>query len=144
MADIESIEIEVITGDEPDAGTDALLYLGIGGREFLLDNYDEDDFRRGDRNVFRLGCGSTVTHPSTNDPTAPRLTLDDVERHPVYLRLNAQLEGDSWLLENVWVTVRADDRDVRYDRSMLDGPGADRAIWLGIRDGCVLHLDRGR
>ncbi|MET8573257.1 hypothetical protein [Streptomyces sp. NPDC005012] len=144
MADIESIEIEVITGDEPDAGTDALLYLGIGGREFLLDNYDEDDFRRGDRNVFRLGCGSTVTHPSTNDPTAPRLTLDDVERHPVYLRLNAQLEGDAWLLENVWVTVRADDRDVRYDRSMLDGPGGDRAIWLGIRDGCVLHLDRGR
>ncbi|WP_093804239.1 hypothetical protein [Streptomyces sp. Wb2n-11] len=144
MADIDGIEIEVLTGDEPDAGTDALVYLGIAGREFLLDNYDEDDFRRGDRNTFRLGRGSTVTHPSTNDPSSPQLTLDDVDRHPVYLRLNAQIPRDAWLLDNVWVTVRADGPDVRYGRSMLDGSGSDHTIWLGIRDGCVLHLERGR
>lgn len=144
MADIEQIEIEVLTGDEPDAGTDALVYLGVAGREFLLDNYDEDDFRRGDRNYFRLGRGSTVTHPSENDPSVPRLTLDDVSRHPVYLRLNAQVESDDWLLANVWVTVRADERDLRYGRFALDGSGRDQAIWLGIRAGVVLHLEDER
>ncbi|MEV2253489.1 hypothetical protein AB0I94_23415 [Streptomyces sp. NPDC050147] len=144
MADIEQIDIEVLTGDEPDAGTDALVYLGLGGREFLLDNYDEDDFRRGDRNNFRLGRDSTVTHPSENDPSAPRLTLDDVTRHPVYLRLNAQVESDHWLLDNVWVTVRTDERDLRYGRFALDGSGSDHSIWLGIRAGLVLHLEDER
>lgn len=144
MADIEEIAIEVLTGDEPDASTDALVYLGIGGREFLLDNYDEDDFRRGERNTFRLGRGSTVTHPTTNDPSAPRLTLEDVDRHPVYLRLNAQVERDAWLLDNAWVTVRTDGWDLRYGRIMLDGPGRDHTIWLGIRDGLVLRLERER
>lgn len=144
MGEIEKIDIELLTGDEPDAGTDALVYLGIGGREFLLDNYNEDDFRRGDRNYFRLGCDSTVTHPSENDPSAPRLTLDDVDRHPVYLRLNAQIESDDWLVDNVWVTVRADERDLRYGRFALDGPGGDHAIWLGLRAGLVLHLECDR
>jgi hypothetical protein len=141
MANIEKINIEVLTGDEPNAGTDALVYLGIGGREFLLDNYNKDDFRRGDRNYFRLGRDSTVTHPSENNPAAPRLTLDDVDRHPVYLRLNAQVESDDWLVDNVWVTVRADERDLRYGRFALDGPGGDHSIWLGLRAGLVLHLE---
>lgn len=142
MTEIDSIEIELLTGDEPGAGTDALLYLGLGGREFLLDNYDEDDFRRGDRSLFRLGRGSSVTHPSTNDPRTPPLTLDDLDRHPVYLRLNAQVENDSWLLVNAWVVVRAEGRDIRYGRPMLDGTGESRSIWLGLRDGCVLHFGR--
>ncbi|MFD5181329.1 hypothetical protein ACFWMQ_01500 [Streptomyces sp. NPDC058372] len=140
MADIEEITVELVTGDQPGAGTDALVYLGLGGREFLLDNHGEDDFRRGEVNVFRLGRGSTVTHPSTNDPAVPRLTLDDLDRYPLYLRINAQVEEDDWLLENVWVTVRADGPDLRYGRYMLDGPGRGRSIWLGLRDGCVLHL----
>ncbi|WP_447035733.1 hypothetical protein [Streptomyces sp. DSM 118878] len=144
MADIEQIEIEVLTGDEPDSGTDALVYLGMGGREFLLDNYNEDDFRRGDRNYFRLGRDSTVTHPSENDPAAPQLTLGDVDRYPVYLRLNAQVESDDWLLDNVWVSVRADERTRRYGRSALDGSGSDHTVWLGIRAGLVLHLEDER
>ncbi|MEV3993849.1 hypothetical protein AB0J57_33710 [Streptomyces sp. NPDC049837] len=142
MADIESIEVEVLTGDEPDAGTDALVYLGIGGREFLLDNRGEDDFRRGDRNFFTLGRGSTVTHPSTNDPRTPPLTFDDIDQYPVYLRLDAQVESDAWLLENVWVRVCSDGSTDRYGRRLLDGRG--RSLWLGIRHGDVLHLERER
>ncbi|CQR60907.1 hypothetical protein [Streptomyces leeuwenhoekii] len=143
MPDIDCIEVEVLTGDEPGAGTDALVYLGIGGREFLLDNDDEDDFRRGDRNYFTLGRGSTVTHPSTNDPRTPPLTFEDLDRHPVYLRLEAQVEDDSWLLDNVWVRVGCDESVERYGRRMLDG-GESRSLWLGIRHGRVLHLERVR
>ncbi|WP_050514850.1 hypothetical protein [Streptomyces rimosus] len=144
MADIESIEVEILTGGEPDAGTDALVYLGLGGREFVLDNVDEDDFRRGDRNFFTLGRGSSVTHASTNDPRSPRLTFDDTDRHPVYVRLAAQVGSDSWLLENVWVRVCSDDSVDRYGRCLLDGRGDDHSLWLGIRHGTVLRLERER
>ncbi|MGK5450159.1 hypothetical protein [Streptomyces radiopugnans] len=147
MARIERIEVEVLTGDEPGAGTDALVYLGIAGREFLLDRRNEDDFRRGGRDFFTLGRGGNISPRELNDPRTPQLRTDDLDRHPVYVRLDAWREGDAWLLDNVWVSVESegsDDFGVRYGRPALDGSGEERAVWLGTRAGTVLHLEELR
>lgn len=144
MARIERIEVEVLTGDEPEAGTDALVYLGLGGREFLLDRRGEDDFRRGRRDFFVLGRGGTVARPGMNDPRTPPLATGDLDRYPVYVRLDARGEEDTWLLDNVWVTAETERAEIRYGRPALDGAGEERAVWLGVRVGSVLHLEELR
>ena len=46
MAQIESIQVNIETGDESGGGTDGSIYVGVGGREFHLDT-SADDFERG-------------------------------------------------------------------------------------------------
>ena len=45
MTKIEKILVEVKTGSSSGAGTDGYVYLGIAGREFLLDTR-HDDFEK--------------------------------------------------------------------------------------------------
>jgi hypothetical protein len=57
MAQIESIQISINTGDESGGGTDGSIYLGVCGREFHLDT-SADDFERGSGQEYVLGAGS--------------------------------------------------------------------------------------
>ena len=61
MTQIESIQVNINTGDESCAGTDGDNYLGVCGREFHLDT-SADDFERGSSHQYVLGaCSDAVT-----------------------------------------------------------------------------------
>ena len=67
MAIVETIFVRLRTRDAPKAGTDASVYVGIGGREFCIDSRDPDfdDFERNDDRTYILGKKPNVL-PSPN------------------------------------------------------------------------------
>ena len=67
MAIVETIFVRLRTRDAPKAGTDASVYVGIGGREFRIDSRDPDfdDFERNDDRTYILGKKPNVL-PSPN------------------------------------------------------------------------------
>src|SRR5262245_5832990 len=90
MAAITRIDLNITTGDK---GTDGRVYLGLGGREFLLHRAGQNDFKKNTTDPFVLGDPNnlfTVANPGLNDPRAP-LALDTAELSlfPIYLRLQA-------------------------------------------------------
>ncbi|MGW5820073.1 PLAT/LH2 domain-containing protein [Streptomyces noursei] len=139
MANIERINAYIATGTDSGAGTDAYIYLGIAGREFLLDA-SGNDFENGTEFTYTLGDQTNVSYPEYNDPRKPQLTTEDLH-HPTYLRFVASGTGPDWQLDRVTVTVNPNLADaVTYDRKALEGEG--NTIWLGTSYGERLYLDR--
>ena len=133
MAVIKRMDITVNNGDN---GTDGRVYLGLGGREFLLDRPGKNDFRKNQTERFVLGDANnvdSVKHPDRNDPHA-LLPIDsaDLDRFPIYIRLDAPL---AWHLEGVQVTVKSDDGT----RTFAALPG-NQNLFLGDDYGKILFL----
>jgi hypothetical protein len=131
MAQIESIQVHIETGDESGAGTDGSIYVGVGGREFHLDT-SADDFERGSSHDYVLGEGSDVVNPAVNDPRKQFVQTEEVESFPIYVRFEPNNSGDNWNLGASGdelqrsVLPRVGDDDLRFGvRRYLARP----AVW---------------
>ncbi|MEU8540800.1 hypothetical protein AB0C52_12585 [Streptomyces sp. NPDC048717] len=147
MTAITEIDAMLQTADLEGAGTAQLVYLGIAGREFVLDTADpaDQDTGRGVTRHFLLGEKSNVVNPDDNDPRRPQLDTDDLDRYPVYIRINPDYSDPQagWIVERVNVTVNPDAQVTHYfDQPRLINTAEDRRIKLGGRMGTVVYLKR--
>jgi hypothetical protein len=133
---IQSIHLNIQTGDLSGAGTDGDIYLGICGREFRADT-TADDFERGSTRLYIFGDGANVLNASTNDPREQQLLLANVDGLPVYVRFQPRNSGDNWRLQRATVTLNGLLFPMWDTASFLQ-----RGIWLGTRSGLYVHLPR--
>ena len=149
MADNKSIDVRVQTGNRSKAGTRGEVYLGIGGRVFLLDTNRAKDFAAGAETDFRLASEeSSNMYHYFSDPTKPwPLTTENVEKFGSVWMLfipagkvvrgpkgdeSVRTEGDTWNVEYVEVTVNTSLGPIkRY--TALSGEAANQ--WLGVDKG---------
>ncbi len=117
----QTISIDVTTGTN---GTDGDVYLGLGGREFLLDT-SSDDFQSDTTETFTLGTGSNVENASDNDPQTPALTINRILGAPAYIRLAG---SDSWKMSSATVTVTADGLNDPSDSQSTSGEVQFQAV----------------
>ena len=126
-------------------GTNGFVYLGIAGREFLLDN-SGNDFKPGSDILFTLGLKPTVRKHELNDPRLPRLRVDDLTTFPVYLRFEPRIASDQWYLDETTVTVNPGDNPITFRAVMLEKspgiPPRDFALVLGQSTGKTCFLRR--
>ena len=149
MAHIEQVGVTVITGNINGAGTNGLVYLGIGGREFRL-NKGGNQFDKGDTDNFQIGgvagpdsinnqnnSNDLPAIPGTvNAPTIEYSTLDD---HPTYIRFEPQDNDDNWNVQSVSVNVKESGAGGGA-RTFNDRTGNGN-IWLGKESGLFLGLN---
>jgi hypothetical protein len=84
---VEQMAVKLRTGSDPHAGTDGQVFLFVGGREFRINRAGSNDREPGQLDILRLGRGANVEDPESNHPGRPLLLrMDDVDRHPVWLR----------------------------------------------------------
>jgi PLAT/LH2 domain-containing protein len=136
MAQIESIQVNINTGDESGAGTDGSIYVGLAGREFHLDT-SADDFERGSSHKYVLGVGSDVVNPAVNDPRKQFMQVEDVDAFPIYVRFEPNNDGDNWNLARADVSFN-DNLFPRWETTTF--VSSTEGIWLGQRSGTVVHL----
>lgn len=142
MADITKIEAYVYTADVTAAGTDGWVYLGIAGREFLLDS-SGNDFEQGSTFTYVLGEGANVLNGEYNDPRKPQLDTDDLDRYPAYIRFEPAGSNPAWCLERATVTVNGgSDVPHRFDNPRLVGTAENQRIWLDQSYGKSVYLKR--
>jgi hypothetical protein len=147
MATLTRIDVTIQTGDRAGAGADGRVYLGIAGREFRCDS-TADDFERGSRRTYTFGDGSNVVNGNLNDPRTPQLTVEAVNRFPVYIRFEQEpAEGTfygfdgrpagQWNLDRATVHLNGSSFH-HYETSVhLDG-----GLWLGRDSGGLLYLEK--
>jgi hypothetical protein len=139
MVEITQINVIVKTGNINGAGTDGRVYLGIGGREFKLDQ-PGNQFEKGDLDTFTIGIGSNIENTDdvnslpapTGNTNSPNVEDTDIEFNPTYIRFDPNDSDDNWNVEKVQVQV------VDIGRT-YQGP-RDGNIWLGSRSGLFLGL----
>ncbi len=158
MTHVDKIVVDVKTRDAPNAGTDGEVYLGIGGREFRLDQ-PGDQFKRGDPNQFIIGVGSNIENPDIDglplDPgpsgNSPEINDDIVTAtnpFPVYLRLDPKNDDDNdWNVQSVKVSAVAGGgtgsgptRNFVFPKAT--GIHTEGTIWLGRKSGLTLFLEQ--
>ena len=133
------------------------MYLGIGGREFRLDQ-PGDQFKKGDSDDFMIGVGSNVENKKINDlPLNPGSTggADSIEikddlptaGFPAYIRLDPRDDShNDWNVESVKVGVFAGGGGggpppiITYIFPKPSGHHPEGTIWLGRKSGLVLYL----
>ena len=161
MTHIDKINVKIQTRNVSNAGTNGEVYLGIGGREFRLDQ-PGDQFGKGDQDDFTIGIGSNIENPNINDlPLNPgvgagdsieikdTLGLGPPTRFPVYIRLDPRDDKDNdWNVESVHVDAIAGLGTGVGTTTTFDfpKPGAvgvhpEGTIWLGRKSGLVLYLE---
>ena len=132
MPAIESVFVQIRTGNLTDAGTDGEVYLGICGREFRLDS-SGNNFERGAVDTFRLGAGGNVKNGDRNDPRSPQLRTEDLDKFPVYIRFDPVGSSPDWNLGFVVVQLGA-------EFGAILNPG----LWLGRVSGKFCYLRAGK
>ncbi|MFE9686838.1 hypothetical protein ACFYXC_41275 [Streptomyces sp. NPDC002701] len=152
MADITQIRAKIEVANLSEAGSDDWVYLGIAGREFVLDSGNGDDFDIGTKKVFVLGEQQEddtegnftvvpVVEGEYNDPRRPQLDTDDLGLYPVYLRVEDAGSHPELCLERVRVSVYGADGSVhKFDNVRLDKVADNRRIWLHQKYGRQLYL----
>lgn len=141
MAPITQIRAHVETADVGGAGSDSWTYLGVGGREFLLDLQGRSDTGRAADDTYYFGEGTNVENAEYNDPRTPRLDTDDLIHFPVYLRVETSGSEPPWCIEMVSVTVNPESRDARQYTHPALRPHSERGrIWLDDKSGKALYL----
>ncbi|MFB4420670.1 hypothetical protein C5F59_006200 [Streptomyces sp. QL37] len=141
MSAITQIKVHLMTADVDKAGTDSWIYVGVGGREFLLDLADREDTHRGNDATYYFGEGTNVTDPEYNDPRKPPLDTAHLDRLPVYLRMESNGSTPGWCIEWVSVTVNPDTRDAhRFTHPSLRRVTETNRIWLDNDYGKALYL----
>jgi hypothetical protein len=129
MAAITRIDVKIRTGNREGAGTNAEVYLGICGRELLLDTTGPD-FEKGQDDIFKLGRGSNSFAPERSDPRRPRpLDTEDLDSFPMWIRFKPAGSNDNWNVEAVRVTVNPGPDQERYE-ALRKGH-----LWLGRSHG---------
>ncbi|MFH9065700.1 hypothetical protein ACH4GM_31475 [Streptomyces coeruleorubidus] len=72
MADITQIRAKIEVANLPEAGSDDWVYLGIAGREFVLDSGNADDFDKGTKSSCWVSSTKTTlkTTPKATSPSS--------------------------------------------------------------------------
>lgn len=136
MAAIKRIDIKLHTANRSYAGTDSHVFVAVAGREFHVDS-GVDDFERGDDRVYTLGEGANINNAAINDPRGPvQLDTADVDRFPVWLRMEPAGSNANWNVESVQVTVNPGPGEIVF-RALW---GGDKRIWLGQNSGKFVFL----
>ena len=104
MSDILRINVRLRTSTGAGSGTDGLVFLGLGGREFRLDKAGNDN-ETGDSIGYTLGEQADVFNADANDPRHPALTEADADSHRVYIRFDPASNADRWRLESATVVI---------------------------------------
>lgn len=138
MANINRLDVWVVTGSKNGAGTDGDVYIGIAGREFFIDTA-ADDFEAGSNRTYTLGVGANIHHASSNDPRSPQLSTSDLDKYPVYLRFEPKNSGPDWNLERIRVTTNPGPNEIKFDNVRLAGAPD---VWLGQHHGKAIYLSR--
>jgi len=121
------------------AGTDAAVFLGMGGREFRLDVQGPDFERDAVGDQYTLGDGANIRRPQENDPRQPSvLKTTTLDGFPVYFRYAPQDSSDHWRLGGAVVFVYRGDEQLA-NAYVADVP-AESGIVLGRNAGEILHL----
>lgn len=106
MAQITGVLCQIITGNISGAGTGGDIFLGLCGREFVLDS-TANDFERRSWREYILGRGPVepdlpapqihVRNPELNDPRSAGFPLDsaNLDRSPVYIRFEPEGSDDN-------------------------------------------------
>jgi hypothetical protein len=159
MPHVGKIEVKIVTANRTGAGTNGEAYLGIGGREFLLDIPGRDDFEKGHTDNFVIGVGSNIKNqnsessginglPTVDPPTtgenSPGIEFEWLQNNlfPAYIRFKPDDAGDNWNIESVDVTAtRFPDQSATIKYNAFANPDPDN-IWLGDSSGLVLGLLR--
>jgi hypothetical protein len=139
MALMKTLLVRVRTGV---SGTDGDVYVGIGGREFII-NSVHDDFEQGDDRTYIIGERPNPLpspKPTTNKPTylvhvgyLPK--TEDLDLFPVYIRLAG---GGEWMIDYVEIRVNPETENVTY--SALGEP--HQFTHLGGGQGDVFFIPR--
>ncbi|MFJ4840187.1 hypothetical protein [Streptomyces sp. NPDC088746] len=142
MSDITQIRAKIETADVDGAGTSAWVYLGLAGREFLLDSGSGSDFVQGAKTCFVLGEQNTHSDPDSsftdvtvndaewNDPRKPQLDTEDLD-YPAYIRFVKSGDNPPWCIERVQITVHTSTGDRHhFDNRTLAHRNDARRIWL--------------
>ncbi len=103
---VESVEVDVRTGNRRGAGTDEDVFLRLGDRRYPLDKRLYDDFERGDRDTYSVPI---------DDAVRDGLTVGDITRVAV-----EKSGKGSWLVGGYQVRVNG--------RVVADQPAVNR--WL--------------
>jgi len=140
MPQIDTIGLNLKTGNLSGAGTDGDVYLGVCGREFSIDT-TRDDFERGSARTYILGDGSNVNNAAVNDPREQRLFVENVDNFPVYIRFQPQGRSDNWQLQRATLSFNGDIFP-QWDTSSFVGNDPASGIWLGTRSGLFVHIPR--
>ncbi|MEV0600375.1 hypothetical protein AB0I82_13915 [Streptomyces sp. NPDC050315] len=140
MAAITKIRAHVMTTNVAQAASGAWVYLGIGGREFLLDIQGADLTQGGDDEYF-FGEDANVENAEYNDPRTPPLSTEDVAAFPVYLRFESAGSAAGWCLEWVSVTANPGTHDAqRFVHPSLREITEKNRIWLDNSYGKAVYL----
>jgi hypothetical protein len=140
MTKINTIRVDIQTGNASGASSDGDVYLGLGGREFFLDT-SADDFQSGSSRGYVLGSGSNVLNAAVNDPRKENLQVEAVDSLPVYIRFQPQNRDDNWQLQRAVVTLN-DRLFPMWDSASIVANDPARGVVLGVRAGLVVHLAR--
>jgi hypothetical protein len=138
MSIVTRIDVQIVTGNRPDASAEGAVYLGIGGREFCLATAT-DDFVQNSRQIFTLGEAANVCYAADNDPRSPYvLHTEELPNFPVYIRFAPKEQNARWNLEAVSVHVNPARGAGERDYDALHGA---EHLWLGASCGlyCYLH-----
>lgn len=95
---IRSISVTTQTGS---SATNDDVYLGIAGREFLMDT-SNNNFESNAQDTFVFGVNANVENASINDPRTPCLLISDLNSNPFYIRKSG---NDDWDLSAASVVV---------------------------------------
>jgi hypothetical protein len=154
MTHIDNIVATINTKNVTNAGTNGEVYLGIGGREFRL-NQSGDQFKKGDTDVFKIGSASDIENPDINglplDPGAngksPEINeniLSGPSVFPVYIRLDPKDGSDNdWNVEKVSVVATGGFGATKtFIFPKTGGVLNDGTVWLGRKSGLTLFLEQ--
>jgi hypothetical protein len=146
MARITGLLCMIITGDIANAGTDGVVFLGIGGREFRIDS-NADDNERGDWREYVMGRGPVEPLPPTqvrvrngeyNDPRVGfPLDTGRLGRSPVYLRFEPEGPSPNWNLRYAAALVYVSESQFELAYTV---PDEFDNLWLGKDMGKILYL----
>jgi hypothetical protein len=135
MVAVNRIDVRIMTGDEPGAGSDGKYYFGIGGREFRLDIPGSHDFQRSMDQIFTLGEGTNISDAGFNDPRAMQMQTENLPRYPKYIRFEPANVNDNWHLYNISATVNPGPGQV-----VFSALGGTPKIWLGDKMSKVFYF----
>jgi hypothetical protein len=141
MPSVTRIQCDFWTGQKPGHSTDGWIFLGIGGREFLLDT-SGDDFQGG-HETFNLGVHSNVLNGGSNDPRVGKpLTLENIHEFPRYIRFEGNDKNDNWNLDRAAVAIftEGNDSDQSTPAAFCTTPEMS-GFWLGRRTGNIVYMN---
>jgi len=136
MATINQIDLQIKTGNRSGAGTDGYIYLGIGGREFLVDQPGVNDLEPNMNQIFTFSAnGNTINQPLNNPASQYVLKTEDLGKFPKYIRFEPDNADDNWNIETIKVVVNPGVSQIEYNAL-----GGSNHVWLGTRNGKIVYI----